>query len=176
MMILRSAMPSPFGRKVKLAASILGLSDRMEVVMTDTLDPADPIRQQNPLGKIPALILETGEALYVASAKDRLERSDYADTLAVAKKHGGWYSAWRGAGAWPGFQFKTEAARDSFIRESTGREPEGAAPKPEPATPTPEVRTEAPVEWAGKPQHLVDAYNAANEAARAAEAKYRPVT
>ena len=64
MMILRSAMPSPFGRKVKLAASILGLSDRMEVVMTDTLDPADPIRQQNPLGKIPALILETGEALY----------------------------------------------------------------------------------------------------------------
>jgi len=48
MMILRSAMPSPFGRKVKLAAAILGLSDRIEIVMTDTLDPTDPIRQQKP--------------------------------------------------------------------------------------------------------------------------------
>ena len=31
-MILRSAPPSPFGRKVKIAASVLGLSDRIEIV------------------------------------------------------------------------------------------------------------------------------------------------
>lgn len=63
-MILRSSPPSPFGRKVKIAAAILGLSNKIEIVVTDTIDPADSIRQQNPLGKIPALILADGTALY----------------------------------------------------------------------------------------------------------------
>ena len=35
-MILRSAPPSPFGRKVKIAAAILGLSDRITIVAADT--------------------------------------------------------------------------------------------------------------------------------------------
>ncbi len=64
MMILRSAPPSPFGRKVKIAAAMLGLFDELEIVPTDTLDATDPIRAQNPLGKIPALILEDGGVLY----------------------------------------------------------------------------------------------------------------
>ena len=64
MMILRSAPASPFGRKVKLAAAILGLSDRIEVTLTDTNDTSDPIRQQNPLGKIPTLVLEDGMTLF----------------------------------------------------------------------------------------------------------------
>jgi len=64
MLVLRSSPASPFGRKVKLSAAILGLSDRIQVVDADTLNPEDSIRQQNPLGKIPALILEGGEALY----------------------------------------------------------------------------------------------------------------
>ena len=63
-MILRSSPPSPFGRKVKIAAAILGLSNKIEIVVTDTIDPTDSIRQQNPLGKIPALILADGTALY----------------------------------------------------------------------------------------------------------------
>lgn len=63
-MILRSSPPSPFGRKVKIAAAILGLSDQIEIVVTDTIDPADSIRQQNPLGKIPALILKDGAVVY----------------------------------------------------------------------------------------------------------------
>jgi glutathione S-transferase len=64
MMILRSSLPSPFGRKVKIAAALLGLREQIEVVITDVTDPADAIRNQNPLGKIPALILESGEILY----------------------------------------------------------------------------------------------------------------
>lgn len=64
MLVLRSSAASPFGRKVKLAASILGLSDRIQIVDADTLNPEDSIRQQNPLGKIPALILENGDVLY----------------------------------------------------------------------------------------------------------------
>lgn len=63
-MILRSSPPSPFGRKVKIAADILGLTDRIEVVTADTTDAGDVLRQQNPLGKIPALITDDGEAYY----------------------------------------------------------------------------------------------------------------
>lgn len=64
MLVLRSSPASPFGRKVKIAASLLGLTDRIEIVDADTMSPEDSIRQQNPLGKIPALLLENGEALY----------------------------------------------------------------------------------------------------------------
>lgn len=64
MMILRSAPASPFGRKVKVAAHILGLMKDIEVRVADTMDVGEPLRQQNPLGKIPTLILENGETLY----------------------------------------------------------------------------------------------------------------
>ncbi|CAH1656454.1 Glutathione S-transferase family protein [Hyphomicrobiales bacterium] len=64
MLTLRSSPPSPFGRKVKIAAKVLGLWDRIDVVTTDTADPNDSIRHQNPLGKIPALILEDGRVLF----------------------------------------------------------------------------------------------------------------
>jgi len=64
MLILRSATPSPYGRKVKIAAAILGLSDRIEVVQTDTVAESDPIRRINPLGKIPTLELEDGGTLF----------------------------------------------------------------------------------------------------------------
>jgi glutathione S-transferase len=64
MMILHSSPSSPFGRKVRIAADVLGLSDRIELQATDLNDPADPIRKLNPLGKIPALILDDGSAWY----------------------------------------------------------------------------------------------------------------
>jgi glutathione S-transferase len=64
MWTLKSAPPSPFGRKVKIGAALSGLSDRFTVEPTDTNDPADSIRRRNPLGKIPTLILEDGTALY----------------------------------------------------------------------------------------------------------------
>lgn len=64
MMKLRSSPPSPFGRKVKLALAILGLKDRVTMEEAKTADPSDSLRSQNPLGKIPALILENGDVLY----------------------------------------------------------------------------------------------------------------
>ena len=64
MLKLRSATPSPFGRKVKIAAAVLGLSDRIEIIATDTVAPDDPIRRDNPLGKIPALVLPDGGCVY----------------------------------------------------------------------------------------------------------------
>jgi glutathione S-transferase len=63
MMILRSAAPSPFGRKVAIALSVLGVDD-VKIEPADTMDPRDTVRGQNPLGKIPVLIAENGGALY----------------------------------------------------------------------------------------------------------------
>ena len=81
MLILRSSPPSPFGRKIKIAASILGLSDQIKIETTDTNDPSDSIRKQNPLGKIPALILEDGSALF-----DSPVILEYLDALAGGGK------------------------------------------------------------------------------------------
>ena len=64
MMILRSSPPSPFGRKVKLALGILGLENDVTIEKADPTDVNDSLRQQNPLGKIPALITEDGTVLY----------------------------------------------------------------------------------------------------------------
>jgi glutathione S-transferase len=64
MMILRGAGPSPFVRKVRIAASLLGLADRIEVTAADVNNPADTLRQQNPVGKLPVLIAEDKTAIY----------------------------------------------------------------------------------------------------------------
>lgn len=64
MMILRSSPLSPFVRKVRIAAAILKLDHEITLEFADTLDPNDSLRRQNPLGKIPTLITEEGDALY----------------------------------------------------------------------------------------------------------------
>ncbi len=63
-MILRSSPASPFGRKVRMAAIMLGLDGRIAVQPADTSDPGDTVRQQNPLGKIPTLVLDDGLVLF----------------------------------------------------------------------------------------------------------------
>jgi glutathione S-transferase len=62
-MILRSAAPSPFGRKVRIALALLGFDD-VKIEPADTMDPRDKVREQNPLGKIPVLIADDGTAFY----------------------------------------------------------------------------------------------------------------
>jgi glutathione S-transferase len=64
MMILRSTPASPFGRKVHIAASLLGLIGDIRIEPADPNDAGDSIRRQNPLGKIPTLILEDGSTLF----------------------------------------------------------------------------------------------------------------
>jgi glutathione S-transferase len=64
MMILRSSPASPFVRKVRIAAGILGLEPEITLESADTSSPADTIRQQNPLGKIPSLLIEDGTVLF----------------------------------------------------------------------------------------------------------------
>jgi len=64
MMILRSAAASPFGRKVRIAVALLGLDGDVRIEPADVLDPADSVRRQNPLGKVPTLVIEDGGAIY----------------------------------------------------------------------------------------------------------------
>jgi glutathione S-transferase len=64
MMILRSSPPSPFGRKVKIAISLLGFDKDIKIEPADPTNVSDSLRQQNPLGKIPALIAEDGAVYY----------------------------------------------------------------------------------------------------------------
>jgi len=77
MMILRSSPASPFARKVRIAMSLLGLAAQIEIRDTDLNSADDPIRTQNPLGKVPALILEDGTTYY-----DSRVILDYLDHLA----------------------------------------------------------------------------------------------
>ena len=81
MLTLRYSPASPYARKIRIAADILGLADRIEIAGVDLADPADSIRVQNPLGKIPALVLEDGSSLY-----DSRVIAEYLDHLAGGGK------------------------------------------------------------------------------------------
>src|SRR5438309_3445360 len=61
---LPSSLTSPFGRKVRMPMDILGLSGRITVTHADPLDENDTLRQQNPLGKMPCLVLPDRSTVY----------------------------------------------------------------------------------------------------------------
>jgi glutathione S-transferase len=78
MMTLLSHPFSPYGRKVKIAIALKGLKDRIDVVQVDTnpLDNPD-ITRVNPLGKIPALVIDGDTAIF-----DSHVICEYLDSLA----------------------------------------------------------------------------------------------
>jgi glutathione S-transferase len=81
MLTVRTSLGSPFGRKVRLAVSLLGLDGRIAIEPASTQDEADPIRKQNPLGKVPVLILDDGGAIF-----DSPVILEYLDVLAGGGK------------------------------------------------------------------------------------------
>lgn len=64
MMILRYTGASPYVRKVRIASSVLGLDDKIELSTVNLDDESDGLRAENPLGKVPALIAEDGAVYY----------------------------------------------------------------------------------------------------------------
>jgi glutathione S-transferase len=64
MMKLMSSPLSPYGRKVKIAARMKGLDSRIELLPTDPNTGDDALNKLNPLGKIPCIIAEDGQALF----------------------------------------------------------------------------------------------------------------
>jgi glutathione S-transferase len=81
MLTLRTSFGSPFGRKPRIAISVLGLDDRISVEPASTQDANDPVRKQNPLGKVPVLLLEDGASLF-----DSPVIMEYLDALAGGGK------------------------------------------------------------------------------------------
>lgn len=70
---------SPYVRKVCVTAHELGLAGKIELISISLtpVSPHDELRCSNPIGKIPALILEDGSALY-----DSPVICEYLDALA----------------------------------------------------------------------------------------------
>ena len=63
-MILYSTPTSPFGRKVKIAARIHGVMDRLRIEAGDPWSEGSVLRSVNPLGKMPVLVGDDGFAIY----------------------------------------------------------------------------------------------------------------
>ena len=72
------AAASPFARKVRVLAAETGLLDRIELLDTAVLPTTlnERVNSLNPLGKIPVLLSDDGEALY-----DSRVICEYLDTL-----------------------------------------------------------------------------------------------
>jgi glutathione S-transferase len=63
-MKLRFSTTSPFARKARVVALETGQGALLELVKTITTDPASGLSSDNPLNKIPVLILDNGDRLY----------------------------------------------------------------------------------------------------------------
>lgn len=72
---------SPYARKVRIAVIEKGLADRVEIVLVDVLGKPDMVRGDNPLAKIPTLVLDDGTSLF-----DSPVICEYLDALAPAPK------------------------------------------------------------------------------------------
>ena len=55
---------SPYARKVRIVLQLLELERDVELVATNPLGDATELQARNPLGKVPALVLADGRALY----------------------------------------------------------------------------------------------------------------
>ena len=68
---------SPYARKVRMLAIEKGLDAAIETVTVDVSKPTSELLTTNPLGKVPALLLDNGEAIFDSPVICR-----YLDSLA----------------------------------------------------------------------------------------------
>lgn len=80
-MKLRYSGTSPYVRKVAVTISELGLDGKVERQPTSAWDPKTDLGTVNPLGKVPALITDDGQALY-----DSPVICEYLDSVAGGGK------------------------------------------------------------------------------------------
>lgn len=80
-MKLRYSATSPYVRKVAVTLIETGLDKNVERIPTNVWDPATDVGKDNPLGKVPALILDDGTVLY-----DSPVICEYLDGLHKGKK------------------------------------------------------------------------------------------
>ncbi|MFQ2035158.1 LPD38 domain-containing protein [Aeromonas veronii] len=109
---------------------------------------------------------KTGDDLFVVQMGERVERDAYNRINAHAKTLGGWYSSFRGKGAVPGFQFKSEEKATEF-RAWLGGEVGGASPEV-----APDQSTDSEAQPAGKSKQVEALRNRAASARAKAEAVF----
>ena len=110
-MKLHYALPSPYVRKVRAVAIELGLDDRIEL-LSRGITPVSPeaeLNADNPLGKIPCLLTDDGQALY-----DSRVICAYLDSLADGK------SLYPGSGAARWTALRREALADGILDAAVG--------------------------------------------------------
>lgn len=110
-MKLHYALPSPYVRKVLVVAIELGLDDRIER-LSRGMTPVSPeaeLNVDNPLGKIPCLVTDDGDALY-----DSRVISAYLDSLASSK------SLYPTSGAARWTALRREALADGILDAAVG--------------------------------------------------------
>lgn len=109
---------------------------------------------------------KTGDDLFVVQMGGRVERDAYNRINAHAKTLGGWYSSFRGNGAVPGFQFKSEEKATEF-RAWLGGEVGGASQEV-----APDQSTDSEAQPAGKSKQVEALRNRAASARAKAEAVF----
>jgi glutathione S-transferase len=115
-MKLRHGPTSPFVRKVMVVAHETGLEGRIERIATKVWAPDTDVAKDNPLGKIPALILDDGAVLY-----DSPVICEYLDSLS-----GGTRLFPAGVGRWTALRL--QALADGVLDAAIARRHESQRP------------------------------------------------
>jgi len=116
-MKLRYGPTSPYVRKVMVVAYESGLEQRIERIPTHVWAPDTDIAKDNPLGKVPALILDDGEVLY-----DSPVISEYLDSLSAGT------TLFPAAGAARWKALKLQALADGVLDAAIARRHESQRP------------------------------------------------
>lgn len=110
---------SPYVRKVSILISELGITDSIEVIGSVPMDNPGDLQSTNPLGKVPALVLGDGTALY-----DSPVICEYIDT-----ENGNIFIPATGSGRWD--CLRRQALGDGIIDASFTRTMERLKPQEE---------------------------------------------
>lgn len=108
------------------------LPNRDSVIPASLESPARNLPQPAAMGNfVPADFLHTKNRtpVYVAKAARRLSEQEFSAARSKAKLHGGYYSAFKGDGAIPGFHFKTVESRDAFLGTNITKPIQAASPR-----------------------------------------------
>ena len=119
-MKLRYSATSPYVRKVMMVIHERGLSDKVELTKTDAWSPATDLPQDNPLGKVPALVLDDGTSLF-----DSPVIVEYLDSLESGPGNGLYPKS--GPDRWAALRFQALAdgiCDAAILRRLEGNRPE----------------------------------------------------
>jgi len=111
---------SPFVRKITVLAAEAGLENRIQKAPASVLGPGSEVAKDNPLGKVPCLIADDGQALY-----DSPVICEYLDSL-----HGGpKFFPPAGAARWAAL--RRQALADGIMDAAVARVMENRRPENE---------------------------------------------